>query len=122
MPTTFADIREATTPVYTATIKDELGVVIPAASLSTLTLTYYEKRANTIINSRDGQNILNANNVTVSSGGVLTWTLQPADTAILDVQNVYEEHIALFAWTWAAGAKAGKHEVRFIVTNMTRVP
>jgi hypothetical protein len=35
-------VRERSTGVYTAVLKDEAGVVIPAASLASLTLSLYD--------------------------------------------------------------------------------
>lgn len=121
MATRFVGLLEKTTHVYSAVIKDEANDVVPAAQLTTLTLTQYALQTGTIINSREGQNVLNANNVTVTSGGVLTWIMQPADNAIVNAALEYEFHIALFEWTYASGAKAGKHEVEFKIQNLTKV-
>lgn len=121
MATTFTGLKEKTTHVYTATIKDENGTVVPAASLTTLTLTLYAKQSGTIINSRSAQNILNANNVTVNSSGVLTWTMQPDDNAIVNSALLTESHIALFEWTYSSGSKYGKHEIELVVSNLTKV-
>jgi len=119
--TTHVGLKERSTHVYTATIKDENSVVVPAASLNTMTLTLYAERTGTIINSRSQQNILNANNVTISSGGVLVWTMQPADNAIVNSALSVEPHIALFEWTYSSGTKYGKHQIRLMVENYTKV-
>ena len=115
-------VQERTTAVYIATIKDENDVGIPAASLTTLTLTLYTA-SGTIINSRDGQNVLNTNNVTVNTEGMLTWTMQPADNAIIGANSpAIERHNALFEWTYGlAGIYSGKHEVYIHVTNLDQV-
>ena len=65
---------------------------------------------------------LRDNNVTISNVGLLLWTLQPADTAILDVSKQVEERIALFEWSWAVGAKQSNHEVKIHVQNVTKIP
>ncbi|MFA5715792.1 MAG: hypothetical protein WC998_08625 [Candidatus Paceibacterota bacterium] len=119
-------VREGVTAIYTATVQDEHANALEPADLTTLTLTLYDKTTGTIINSRDGQSILNTNNVTIASGGLLTWTMQPADNAIVTTASFasgqYEKHIALFEWTWNSGAKAGKYEVQIDVEQMTKVP
>ena len=112
-------VNEKTTARYTAQIVDELNVGIPAASLSTLTLTLYGVVSGTILNSRNAQNVLNANGVTVDSSGNLVWTMAPADNAILGTQAL-ETHAALFVWTWA-GTKEGRHEVIILVDNLQKV-
>lgn len=115
-------VNEKCTAKYTATIKDEDGSAIPAASLTSLTLTLYDlsdpDRA--IINSRDGQNVLNANNVTVDSSGVVTWTMQAADNTIQNDDRYAERHKALFVFTWDSGNKSGIHEVEFDVRNVEK--
>ncbi len=118
------EVIERSTAVYTATLKDETDTVIPSASLTTLTLTLYDAANGTIINSRNGQNVLNANNVTIhATSGLLTWTMQPADNVIVwpKASGQFEKHIALFRWTWSSGAKAGSHEVEIRVRQRTKI-
>ena len=113
-------VRERSTALYGAVIQDETGEVIPASTLTTLTLTLYDLATAAVINSRSSQNVLNANNVTVSSGGVLVWTMQAADNNIIGRTPIdsYENHRALFEWTWSSGARAGSHEVIIEVLNI----
>jgi len=120
MPTIFKNILERTTRRYQTTIKDEDGAVVPAANLSTLKLTLFSLHSGAILNSRSAQNVLNQNNVTVDTQGLLRWTLQPADNAILDDTLNIEVHRALFEWNYQGG-KEGKHEVDFYVTNLRKV-
>lgn len=118
-----ATVNERTTARYTVTFEDEAGDPIPAADLTTLALTLYDRATGAVINSREAQDALNANGVTVSSAGVLAWTLDPADNAVVGevaVGNV-EVHVALFEWTWDSGAKAGRHEVEIAVLNLGKV-
>lgn len=112
--------NEHSTAKYTAVIKDEDDVAIAAASLTTLTLTLYNSAGGAIINSRDALDALNANNVAVDSSGVLTWTMQPADN-VISAAGEFETHVALFEYTWAAGAKRGSHEVTLIVQDITKI-
>ena len=115
-------VREGCTAKYTATIKDESGAALAAAALHTLTLTLYDQTSETILNSRNRQDVLNTNNVAIDASGVLTWTMQPADNAVLDATQKVERHVALFEWTWDSGAKAGKYEVKIDVENLKKVP
>lgn len=121
-PMAFA-INEKCTGQYTATIVDNDGVTpLPAATLATFTLTLYvikQDGTTAIVNTRNVQNILNANNVTVTPGGLVTWAIQVGDTTLIEAIP-YERHIALFQWTWANGA--GKHEMALIVRNLLLVP
>jgi hypothetical protein len=115
-------IAEKTTFKLTGVLKDEAGVAISSASLTTLTLTLYPKATPaTKINSRDAQNVLNANGVTVDMGGYLVWTASPADNVIMDAALTEETHMALFEFTWSAGAKDGKHLIEFTVINLPTV-
>ena len=115
-------VAEQTTRRYTATIQDETGAAIPAASLTTLKLTLYDRATGAVINTRDDQNVLNANDVTVDGNGLLTWTMKPADNPILNDALAQEHHVALFEFTYASGAKRGQHEVDFVVRNASKVP
>lgn len=120
-PKTF-DVLEQTSGTYTGTIVGNDGATpLPGATLSTLTLTLYVvKTDGTIgyVNSRNAQNILNANNATVSAGGLVDWTFQVADTTLVEALP-FERHIGLFEWTWPSGA--GKHEMVLVVKNLTEV-
>lgn len=121
---TLVDVLEKTTPRYTAILQDDTGAPLPAVSLTTLTLTLYVIKSDgttQIVNSRTAQNVLNANNVTVDGSGNLVWAIQTADTAILDDTLPVEQHIALWTWTWATGAKTGRHELILVVKNLGQV-
>jgi hypothetical protein len=122
-PRTF-QIDEQETGLYTAIIVGNDGVTpLPGPILTTLTLTLYvipPDGTPAIINNRQTQDVLNANNVAVSAGGLLTWLVQVGDTTLLNLPPVpYERHIALFEWTWPGGA--GKHEVVLVVRNLLAV-
>lgn len=120
-PQTFP-ILEKATGLYTATIVGNDGVTpLPGATLSTLLLTLYAIKADgtdQVINGRNQQNVLNANNGTVSAGGRLTWAIQTLDTTLVE-DLPFERHIALFEWT--SPGVVGKHEVILVVQNLHRV-
>jgi len=116
-------VPEKSTWRYTGVLKDETDTVVAAAQLTTLTLTLYAlDAALTIINSVDAVNILNVGRGTVhATNGTVTIIFEPADNAILDAALIEERHLALIQFTYAAGAKAGRHEVEFAVRNMAKV-
>lgn len=116
------DVLEKTTPRYTAVIQDDQGNPLPAASLTTLTLFLYVIKADgttSYIRGAAGtpQDILNANNVTVDGNGNLVWSLQVADTTLVETLD-FERHLALFTWTWAAGTRTGRHQLILVVKNL----
>lgn len=129
MPVTRLDppvypIAEQSSGQYTASITNEKDEVLSGADLSSLTLTLYVKgpgRVVAYVNGRNHQNVLNQNDVTASVAGVLTWTITPNDTRILNPTLKDERHIALFEWTWAAGAKSGKAEIILAIKNLVEV-
>jgi len=121
----YFDALELTTAKYTANLVDSDGAAIALADITTLTLTLYdvgtvEETGAGIINSRDSQDVLNKEGVTVSAAGALTWIMSPADNPIVTDTNRGEKHIALFTWTYSSG-RTGRHEVAIIVQNLTKV-
>ena len=114
-------VNEKITARYTADVQDHVGNAIAGSSLTTLTLTVYDKSTGDVINSRDAQDVLNTNGVTVDGSGNLIWVIDPDDNAIVTSTSKVEKHIALFEWTWDSGNKEGKHEVVIQVKNLTKV-
>lgn len=113
-------IAEETTQRINFTVVDEDGVGIPAASLDSLTVTLFTTRANTIINSRDTIDILNANGGSVDANGVGYWLMDPDDNAIIG-GGKSEHHTALFEWGWAT-TREGRQPVLLKVCNLKQVP
>lgn len=116
------DVLERITVRYRATLIDDNGTAVPGTSLTTITLTVYDKSTGNILNNRNDQNVLNQNNVTIDSNGLLEWIVQPEDLAIVNTNHANEIHVALFEWTWQSGTRSGKHEMELIVKNLTKVP
>jgi hypothetical protein len=115
---------ERTTPDYTAQLVDRDENPVPGDVLDSLVLTYYQEYTGEIINARTGQSVHNANGVTLDDAGNLVWRLRPEDLAILDDDLSHEPHIALFEFSYAGpeGEQFGKHRVRFLVANLSKVP
>ena len=101
------------------TEEDEETVILPDA-LSTLKLTLYDLQTRTVINSRQQQNVKNANNGEVDSEGVFTWKVQSADNALVNSNLLQERHRALLEWTWPDGY--GNAEFDIVVKNMFYIP
>lgn len=127
--------NELESAVYTTVLSDESGAVVPGSSLTALTLTLYDTKSGSVINNRDHQNILNTNDVSIDSNGLLTWNLKPADNAILNPTTAtspitingetyqgYETHAAVFHATWSGGNKAKSHQITIIVANLNKLP
>lgn len=121
MKTIFA-ADEDTTPEYQVTLLDFAGVAIPDGDLDTLVLTLCDQDTEAIINSRDGQNVLNTNDVTVSAG-IVTWQLQAADTAMHNSDREAEIRVALWEWTYSPSTETlrGKHETVIRLRNLAKV-
>lgn len=115
-------VPERTTQSFTATIKDETGTVIPLANMTTITITHYNRDTGVVIGARNGQDVKNANGGTYhATSGLFTMLFDPADMAIVDDTLAMENHVALFAWTYSAGARRGQHEALFSVVNSAKV-
>lgn len=109
-------------------IYDEDGAAVPFSALSSATLTFYNKGTYApgsspvigIINSRDGQNVLNANNVTIhATSGLVTWAMQKGptgDNPIIVPRRQVERHIAEFVFV--AGDAEINQDCEVIVRNL----
>lgn len=118
------DVDEDTTPLYEANLVDLNDEAVSGSVLDTIVCTLYQEYTREIVNGRDKQNVSQANGVTIDIFGLLRWYLSPEDTAILDDELHQEPHVALFEFSYAgpAGTEYGKKEVRFLVTNLSKVP
>ena len=121
-PTQFPEtINEGSTAVYRSVLRDEEGVTIPDSVINTLTLTLSHVGTGAIINSRNGQNVLNANNVTVDGSGNLVFALQALDTVIIDDTQSKEYHRATFQCRFDTN-KHSNWDVDFRIRNLEKVP
>ena len=112
-------VEEGTTPIFTVTLQDQTSAPIPLVALTTLTLTSYDVKTGTIINGRNAQSVLNANNGTYhATSGLFTWALQIADTARITAATRIEEHAALLQWSWDSGTKVGIDVTQYFVRDI----
>lgn len=107
------------------TLLDEDDVGVGPSRLLTATLTLIDLETERIINSRNAQNVINANNVTITEEGRVTWDLQgEADNVLVRGDNglvrwnqQMERHRARFYFTWAQGGQF-THDVFLLVTKV----
>jgi hypothetical protein len=109
----------ASTVIYTGVLKDENGYLIAAVQLNSLTLSIVDTSSGAIVNSCSAVNILNTGRGTVDGEGNLTVTLGPADTALLNASDSQEYRSLIFDWTYAGGAKTGRHQVDFLIVALS---
>ncbi len=92
-------LSEGDASSYTVTLKVD-GAALALARIDAATLTVKNRFTDKIVNYREGQDILNANNVTIhATSGLLTWSIQAADAVRLTTRTV-DEHIAEFTVTY----------------------
>jgi hypothetical protein len=122
MSATLGPINERSTARYTSgPLTDEDGAVVAGSILSSATLTLYDERTGTIINSRNKQNVNQANDVTISDAGVVSWLLKPADNVIVNNKLIRETHVAVFDFRWDAGESRAVHDMKILVNNVGNV-
>lgn len=99
------------------------GVAIAKNNLTTLKVTLFDRATSTLINARNLQDVLDANNGAVATDGTLTLRLGPLDNIVVDATTPIgglEEHIARFTWTWndSISTRTGQEEVAFDVKKL----
>lgn len=118
------EIKEQTTGKYSGQITDLDGsTALALASISTIVLSLYvidKEGVTRYINSRQAQDVKNLNNVTISAGGALVWSIQTADSRMYDLSLPFEDHHVLFEWTDTSGNR-GKRRRILRVRNLTAV-
>ncbi len=118
------EINELNSACVQWDIVDEHGDPVPLGNVASFTVTLYDDLTNTIINSRDDQDILNANGGTYGTlDGHVGFDFSSDDNPILGTwqRGRRESHTALFELRWGpTGYWSG--EVRLLVGNLTRVP
>lgn len=109
-------IIQGETGSYSVQLTGPNAAAIADTDFSAITLTYVDEATLSVINSRNEQDVLNANNVTLSATALLTWSIQAADTTFVDpsLTRMIEYHRAIFTFTFdiGSGTEVGIHEVR----------
>jgi len=121
-------VHEQSSKTVTFTLLDPAGVAVPLANISTAQLTlldldtYVPGASPTvgIINSREGQDIRNAHNVTIhSTSGLVTWEMQPGDNPIVTLHRQIERHRAEFRFVTTASAELN-YPIEIEVVNLRK--
>src|SRR6185312_7778962 len=103
-------VAAGSTAVYKAQIVDETGAAVPAANLSSLTLSITDTLSGAVVNSASQVSILNTGRGTVDSSGNLVVTLTPQDTALLASTDAQEYRSLTIDFAYSGG-KTGRHQV-----------
>jgi hypothetical protein len=114
-------VNEQSTALLSGIFTDEAGAVVGSGEMDTIKATLYNRSNEQIINSRNEQDILNANGGTLDVSGNFTFTFDPADGEIINTEEPYEVHILLLEWTFASGTKGGNQQVELTVMNLPYV-
>lgn len=120
-------MTEHSTGIVEGDIVDQDGLGVPAASLTSAMLTLWDWHAGAhggsprpgIINGRDEQDVLNANNVIIDTDGHFAWSVQPEDNGLPDDPSEWSmllnrgmwRHRALLVFTWATGSFQYEFEI-----------
>lgn len=114
-------VVERTNATYSATMKDADDIAVPLSAITAATITLKDVETGTVINSRDAQNVLNTNNVTIhATSGLLTWNIQAADQFIVTAGVEHELHRAVFDIAYSGGKRL-VHEVYLVVENIAGI-
>lgn len=111
--------------VYTATLLDENDSAIALSDITSLTMSLFLASDPTdFINSRNDQNVLNANNCTYhATSGLFTWRIQSADNPIRGASlshGAEEKHIAVIEVAYGTDGVI-KHVIEIAVREVATV-
>lgn len=116
-------IDEGESGSITASVQDKAGNPLTKAELTSLTISIVDLKSDTVINNRNNQTILDANNGTVAVDGTLTFKLQPQDTInVGSPRNSLEERQVTISWTWVdlqLVTNTGKHVFSIYIKTST---
>lgn len=120
--------KERTNALYTVTLKNDAGVAITKASVTSFKVTLFclDDDAQTIINSRNAQEQATAfsGDITMdATSGVVTYAMTPADNQLIllapGALQRYERHRLIFDVT--AGGKRLVFQEEILVENTEKV-
>lgn len=119
-PDKFYHVNEKTTPKLSGTLKDNDGVAIPSASITTLTAKVLLASTGATITAE--QSVLNTNRGTLhSTSGAFTWKPTIAETSLVTATADREEHDVWITWTYNSGAERGDFLWRMSIPNSAGV-
>lgn len=118
-------VNERSDAQYECAFVESSGAAIDDAAIQTITATLSDVNTGTILNSRDGQNVKNANGGTLAADGTFTLQLGALDNTVHTATAELEEHRLVLEVTFTrAGGGTGhlNHEVRFYIAALAHVP
>ena len=118
-------VAEGATAEFHATVKDEKGAALTGAEITSLTLTLIREddtAEGTVVGDWLDKDVRNANGGTLESDGRFTVVIPHGDLAVVPPDARSNRYVALVTWTWAGGAKQGRHRHSFPVGNVERAP
>lgn len=113
-------VSARSTVVYTAQLVDQNGNGIPASSLTSLTLSLFDKGSGAVINNIQDVNILNTGRGVIDANGNLTITFSSADTIIIGTpfSGALQYRSMVIMWTYNSGASNGRRQVDFSIMEL----
>lgn len=119
-----ASIQEGESCNVVGIFKDG-GTTITKSALITVTASLFLESTGASINSRNDQDILDANQGTITSDGVFTLRLGPLDNIIVGspVTDLHERHLLRVKWTWNDGVavRNGSQDILLYVQQLRTV-
>lgn len=112
-------VPQASTRIYTSTLRDAYGVPLDPSDVSSIKLTLTNLFDDSIINGRSAQEVKNANGGTLAAQGAFSLILEPADNPVTDpdTAHLFEQHRLCFDVTHTGGRE--RHEVYLYVQRMS---
>lgn len=113
IPTTY--IEESSFEISFQLVNSQLENIL-SGNIDSLVMTVYapDVRTKPIIGKNDRVNILNANQGTITAGGLLTISMKSKDT-VLTVSNQINKYIALVEWKFNSNLDSGKVEIAYFI-------
>ena len=122
---TGTNVDEGESCDLTIVLYDATAVALVKASIITLTVTLLDQLTGAVINSRNAQDILDANGGALATDGTLVLRLQPLDNTNVNATPVgeIEKHEVTIKWTWNDGVlvadRTGKHTFILRIAPLT---
>jgi len=116
-------VNERTSAVFTTVFKRLGAKPLLPLSIDSLTMTLFAKDlpGKPVINSRQDQNILNANGGVLQLDGCFRLLLGVADNIVMNSALSAEIHRMSFKWTYLNSTRTGRKEVDFTLRNLSKL-
>ena len=117
------EVAEGGSCLITGTLKDELGVPVPLASIGTAQVWLDNEATGATINSRSAQSVKNVNGGTIhATSGAFTLALGPLDNPIVNSALRKERHLVTLKFSYNGGSGVLEKEAVITVRNLSRSP